>query len=622
MKKLFHLFLPLKRKLNMIRILAFISVLLLSNIANAQPGWQDYTVGYFYTVLDKSGEEINFKNNGDYCIMLDSKLYKPTNIPQETLVVTTENNFNPKIGYLYQIQINDFSLSVPMNNYSESGKAPEIKIIHKNDTIFIRQPSGSGIGMMEWSAIKDTKKEKNVSYPSHFILNFIPGYYYFPYWSKYILDKKAKTTGKVKLVNMNQENFIIPKHLYDLINPDTYRNRNHQNTEADDYVIKNFMNGYISVEKRNKPTKFEKSVLPYKNPRWDTQLNPSKDANRYYGMIGYSADFNNCTSFKSFFSVLNKKENTIEQFFPKDNPRLFGSSKLYVDQFNDMLYLPVITRDEFDFKLSDCENTSLRKEITYRSDDEGITWIEDHRFQKLFDEYEFREFEFLDKDHTLGYIRKRSKRMVQGAYYLLKNWEVIDSLITPDDIYYNSNYNNYRYSVKNDTVFLGSWRNDDSRKYGDTYFQPFMRSSNGQWKFQVEEKILSRPVPDIPTERESIKEYQNFTLINKRELIFKNGSGSLLLKSDIVNKTSEINRGYFILEKGNEIYLINGSYVGHIYMSFDAGTSWFVYPLSLEDKGYQFSHLNIDEKGVISHFSNDRKNEDILHKVFNKFSLE
>ncbi|MDY0091058.1 MAG: hypothetical protein RBR78_11920, partial [Flavobacteriaceae bacterium] len=54
-------------------------------------------------------------------------------------------------------------------------------------------------------------------------------------------------------------------------------------------------------------------------------------------------------------------------------------------------------------------------------------------------------------------------------------------------------------------------------------------------------------------------------------------------------------------------------------LSFDAGNTWFVYPLPLEkDSRYEF--LEIDEQGVISHLKNSwRENGYEFNKVFSQF---
>src|SRR5690606_13790804 len=154
---------------------------------------------------------------------------------------------------------------------------------------------GQGSTMMEWKEINGVKLGNKVSPPSDFTLRFMPGHYYFPNWAKSLLDNLAQTIGNVKIKNVKQDNFIVPKNIYDSLNPNVYRYKSRRISNADEYVINNFMKGNFSVEKRMEATKFDQSVLPYKNPRWQTQLYPTKDPNRFYGMIGYSAEFYRCS---------------------------------------------------------------------------------------------------------------------------------------------------------------------------------------------------------------------------------------------------------------------------------------------------------------------------------------
>ena len=48
--------------------------------------------------------------------------------------------------------------------------------------------------------------------------------------------------------------------------------------------------------------------------------------------------------------------------------------------------------------------------------------------------------------------------------------------------------------------------------------------------------------------KDSIKDYKNFQLVNDRELIFKNGSGKMILNDQISD--------YSVIEKDGEIYLV------------------------------------------------------------------
>ena len=325
---------------------------------------------------------------------------------------------------------------------------------------------------------------------------------------------------------------------------------------------------------------------------------------------------------------MNKKENTIEQFLPaEEDPRIFSSGYLYVDSFNTVIYLSVWTKTGSNEQLSDCRqyNNLPYEKCFFRSQDEGKTWQEDKTAKELFIKNDFRQFEFLDKDYALAYSKKTLKRnnFEQGTYYLLKNMQIIDSLQTPKDINY---YNDYRFCQINDTIFLGVWTYNKpyyiNLKHSKPIFQPLLKKVDNEWKFQIEKKKYPYQIPQKPVEIDSIKEYKNFQLINNHELVFKNGSGSLNLKQGVKHETSGCDT-YFILEKDSQIYLINDNYIyGHIYISFDSGTSWYLYPLPLEQRD-SYKLLDIDEQNEISHFSDKRtETGQRIRKIFHKFSLK
>jgi len=606
-----------RNKHNFSKLHLLVLVVFFSNFVKAQPGWQDFTARYFYTILDEKGNEISFMEDKNYSIIIDSMLYKTPNIPQEFLKKAIQSNNL----YGNQIQINDFSIAIPQKNSTNSKKRLEIKIVYKKDTMYICQSSGIGSFSNDINFFQD----KPIKRTPDFTLQFIKGHYYFPSWAIGILKNLPQTDKNVKIVNVSQSHFIVPKKEYDLVYNNKYNKE--QGTEIDDLVLNNFMKGYFSINKRNEFTKFDKSALPYQSPNWSGVLSVSKDSNIFFGMMQYSMDYKNCSSGTRIFSILNKKQNTIKQFFPKENTRLFCSEYLYADTFNTMLYLPVRIKEEFDFKLSDCQSNLLSERNIYSSENEGKTWQENIELKELFTKYNFSKFEFLDKNYALAYSRRELKdkvkkiKTVQGTYYLLKNFQVVDSLKTPDDIYYNSNYNKYRFSVKNDTILLGSWSYDKHNSIGTIYFQPYLKKVNENWKFQISEKIYSHPTQKKSTDKEIIREYQNFKLINNRTLVFNNGAGSLTLNLDVSNNISH--SGYIILEKESQIYLINGSKYGSVYVSFDKGSTWYLYPIALEQKA-RLRNLWINEQNEVSYFSNVKiKGEGYKMKtVYRKFSKE
>lgn len=596
------------------KLLMLISFFLLSKVAFGQPGWQDFTARYFYTILDANGKEISFKNNKNYSIMIDSVLYKSPNIPQDSLKHAIENNNN----FENQIRINDFSFAVPQKNYHQKEKRLEIKIIHKKDTMYICQPSGIG-SFGGWKII-DIQSKEPTKPEADFMLPFKPGHYYFPNWTQDILKHLPETSGSVKFLNtanLNEPYFIIPEDIYS--SSILYKYDPYKQNEADDYVANYFfVKGHFSAEKRIEPTKNNQLPIEFS---WIGKPVSTKDTNRFWGMIDYSgSSFSRRTTFFS----LNSEENTIELFLPTDDPRLFEcKSAPYVDTFNSVFYLPVWIKQKFSEEMSAVEYNKIPpKKYIYHSQDEGLTWVEDQKANEIFEKYHFfekygRKIEFIDKDYALVYFKevierneKKNRIREQGTYYLLKNMQVIDSLKSPNDVPFYMYYNEI--SVENGNfVRLGEWSYD----YDKTYFQLSLNKANDKWKFQVEKKFYAQNsvLPQIQKvlEKDTIKEYKNFHLINNQELVLKNGSGKMILDGYYGNS---------IFEKDNQIYIIGSRYV---YISFDSGTNWYLYPAPILPNTYYYL-LGINEKNEISHFSNNRidsKNCE-TRKTFYKFSLE
>lgn len=231
-------------------------------LVQAQPGWQDLTTRYDYSILNKDGKEISFKKNRDYSIMINNLLYRSPQIPQKILKPALPSDR----GYQKQIRINDFSLTIPEKRENRHAKRLEIKIIYKQDTMHICQSSGVGSFVSDKKNKKHYYNEyKNTLSEADFTLDFLPGHYYFPTWANDLLSSLPKIRGDVKILNVKQSNFLIPEAVYDSL---LYRSYESRTPNIEKYVVNKFLNGYITVEKRAEATKFDKSVAPYISPRW------------------------------------------------------------------------------------------------------------------------------------------------------------------------------------------------------------------------------------------------------------------------------------------------------------------------------------------------------------------
>ena len=67
-------------------------------------------------------------------------------------------------------------------------------------------------------------------------MKFIEGHYYFPSWARPLLQNIPSTTGKVKFINLNQNQFLIPKLIYDSLVLNLYRHESYP--KADEYIVK------------------------------------------------------------------------------------------------------------------------------------------------------------------------------------------------------------------------------------------------------------------------------------------------------------------------------------------------------------------------------------------------
>ena len=110
----------------------------------------------------------------------------------------------------------------------------------------------------------------------------------------------------------------------------------------------------------------------------------------------------NCSSSRSVFSILNKKENNIQQWFPKENLHNFSCSKLYIDSFNEIIYSVVNIKDDFDYKLSDCQDNTPSISYIYQTTDEGKTWVIDNGIKKMFVDYKLQRIKLFRLNPYVG----------------------------------------------------------------------------------------------------------------------------------------------------------------------------------------------------------------------------
>ncbi|HRB72558.1 MAG TPA: hypothetical protein PK776_12000 [Flavobacterium sp.] len=601
------------------RYFLFFTFFILSAIAKAQPGWRDFTTRYYYTILDCEGNEISFVKNKAYRIVIDSVSYRSPAIPNDSLEPVKPYQ---REGFDNYIRINDFSLRIPQGKYN-SYVPLEIKIIHQKDTMYLNQTTGIGSGISERLQIYGQNANEKSKPASDYTLQFIGGRYYFPNWAKTVWDNKPEPTGKVAFANLDQRHFRIPKVLYDslALRKADYRIRDQLTKRADDYVVQNFKRGYFLLNKRIEPTKFHNPALPFKEPYWEDALNPTSDKDVFFGRIRYSKDSLNESNWKYVFSLYDKRENSIRHWFPVNDIHLFSSGYLYKNPFNGIVYQEVWRMDK--------QQTTEKGYIpptrhVYQSDDEGQTWKESLEMTQTFAKYDLEHIEFLDSDFAVGYGRKevqhktRKYTIKRVTYYLLKNEKVVDSIQITNDFYEAINYlerHNHSWFAVNDAMVLGTWNYNFSGDSERPHFQIVLFRNQNSWEFKVEE-IQDPRSPfsgSVKRDEDIFIGYHNFLLINKKELRFKNNSGSLRLQNQVADHPW--NSGVVVLEKEDQIYLLD-NHNGFTYFSFDGGRTWYIYPKPLEQRSdYQF--LEIDDQGIISFFNPSK-----LYKAFYQFIPE
>lgn len=577
------------------RTIILLLFLIVTSYIEAQPGPLYFPpVVYNYTILDASGVAIKFRNNPEYKICIDDEWFHSDSIPlvpepikmgPEDSLVLQKFQLEGLSTILYSqpnsvifIYVNDFYLKL-------THAITLIKIAHGKDTMSLFQQS-------------ETPME----------LRFSPGYHYFPYWATHAQKGLPQLTGS-QYKKIDQHHFVISKADYDSLQYDSlqinsYERKNANITRIENEIADKYLKGFVNVEHNFIPLEFMQDVSPYEGGYFDSQLYPTQEENVYMGMMDYHMREHNCTSSKDFFTRIDLNQNKIEHWFPLNNPQKFGSHSRYflVDTFNQVTYLKVVFRIDTISPLKECASWAKYQNAMYKSYNYGKNWKEDKKFTKLFNEYAFYSYEFLDKDYALGYKIQKIKHPIkknqidQGVYYLIKNGEIIETFLTPEDVPFNTNDANYHFSKGyGDTVFIGSWGYNPYNHKESNVHQLYAVKQNSKWIFEIGTTGFKRS-PHYKVQK--IKtDYQNFKIIGDT-LLFNNGA-KMVSRVQIVENPLE--RGMLILEQGDHIYLVN-TVSQVMYISFDAGASWLFYPKKLEQTG-DMMFLRIDPDYNISFFN-------------------
>lgn len=404
----------------------------------------------------------------------------------------------------------------------------------------------------------------------------------------------------MQIVNLHQSNFIVPQEDYKLFAPSRFQERRKLEKDMDEIVIRNFLQDGFQVESSIEKTSISPSLKPFKRPRWESIFYPTNDPDIFIGFVAYTLDTANHYISKRVFSEFNKNTNSITHWMPNPNIHQFYLGNIYFDVANGVLYQTMGIRESEDPNCKQDWNSNcpyITK--TYSSIDDGNTWAEDSTFQNLFDTFQLIKFEFLDKEHALGFTRRKVAHpkgygMQQGTYYLIRNMRVVDSLQTPDDVHYNDNYSQYSFNRKGDTIYLGPW-GYDMYNFRKPFVQPLLLRSDTSWTFEITADS-SQAIQNRALKEDKTRSFQNFDLLENRKMVFKNGAGRLTLNSDVGDEASH--SGVKIIEKEKQIYIIDDEYT---LVSFDGGIHWNLYPKPLNTAG-RYYFLKIDSENIISFF--------------------
>ena len=365
----------------------------LSFIAQAQPGWIDQTLLFEYKILDTNGLIVSFQNNPDYSVIIDGKLYHTTSIPKDSLKPALQNSTT----FEGHVSINDLSLVIAPSNGSWGLESNlDIRIIHLKDTMYLCQPTGMGrlSGSSEEFSDVDTNKSK-----SYMTLAFKAGHYYFPRWGKKVLSSVPHTTGLLHIINIKQENFIVPKHIYDdvLYRSQSFDKKKLNNKVAENYVVKNFMEGFYTMEQRQESIALDKNIYPFRpeNNGIMKVYFPTKEKNEYLGLLPLMHDTLNIHGGNTLIARYNTDEHKIKLWTPTAEARYASSTALKYDKYSNVYYNNTLLRDTTcDTVIYYCKTV---KSAYYASTDEGKTWQVHEPLTKLNHKHKIRELEFLDR---------------------------------------------------------------------------------------------------------------------------------------------------------------------------------------------------------------------------------
>jgi hypothetical protein len=532
----------------------------------AQPGWRDYSRSISYTIKDVKDSIIQFKNNEGYSIIVKNKLYANNTIPTDDFIPAINNGHT----FSYQITINDCKIQIPFSDNLNKNNNLEISIVHKKDTMHIL-----GISFLQ--------------------LKFEKGFFYFPTWANVLLGNESnfKISGVVSLKHYKNQNvFKVPSNIF----------YHKSNFEYDRYKTDNVATHFINKKYVDNNIRYTRKIenIKWLNPLpYFTKISisngfyPTNNPNIFYGKQEYNYDEGNTYYSRAFFTIFDKEKLTLKNWQVNSNIFSYYTGKFWLDSFTNKLHIIVGCRDTaYDRnKYADDSNYPIKNNY-YSSSNYGNDWVLD-KSMYIISTYNFNELEILDNNFYLGYKidEQEVHRKLVGRYYLLKDFKIVDSLITPDGIYYNSIYNNYRfYKINNNLVNLGPWGFSENDYY-KPFYKPQIIKENNKWEFNVEKDSVgsnSRYQTYLKTLYKDKKQYQNFSLNGDGVIAFKNTKGTIAVPN--------YER---IIENGENMFIFLNY---GVLVSFNAGKDWTFLPINTKEYEDRAEVVEIDKANNISFY--------------------
>ncbi|RYY39636.1 MAG: hypothetical protein EOO08_10050 [Chitinophagaceae bacterium] len=537
-----------------LRGLFFLWLFMQSSTVLAQPGWRDRTRRFSYELRDDAGRRIDFRSDSSYTVVINDAHYNGTSFPQEKLVATPPNarTFDD------WIVINDCALALPQ----DPQRLPHIAVVHGSASMHLWPAQG----------VKAT---------------FRDGWVYFPSWYRNLFDSaELELKGNLRVVNRRVDALRVSSVAFEAALASGSERVGSKLLEP--LLRKSLVDSFFGVQQRKEPIRMSASMMPFRNGRWTGPVLPTTESGVVLGRISFTWDTANSYWSMEAAGRLQLQSNTLQLWKPRPRPQQFFVSRMFADPFHSYHYCLSGLRDSMGKMEPQTDFEKYPYYLAwYRSDDAGKTWRPRPELARMMHSGPVEELEFLDGRHVLAHFRRYPLGVnnplyrTQGVFYLLRDWGIVDSLVTPANASFSDNYNSYQFErIDSSEASLGHW--GLGREDSVTHIR--VVRVNGSWHFRLssetEKEYRARSTRRLPVVDPPIA-YRSFVLQEGRRLQFR--EGRLTLRRPPVE----------IRERGQWIYLFLDD---ALLFSADAGTSWYYQP-GAPDKQGSYWFLDADATG-------------------------